>query len=157
MEVQWSMSIPERLSHALKPHLNEALFRTLVLEGGDKDLNDILPEESLQAQVKSLPVKLARKMIRQAKDRIAPLYESSQKLGQERFEKALQIATDSLNHANAARIERVKHLEAVNPLVTKDDIAAIEKLTAIEAKGMSQCEFNTSGVRMILCAPPGSL
>jgi ATP-dependent helicase HepA len=157
MEVQWSMTIPERLSHALKPHLSEALFRTLVLEGGDKDLNDVLPEEGLQAQIKSLPVKLARKMIRQAKDRIAPLYECSQKLGQERFNQALEIATESLNHANAARIERVKHLAAVNPLVTEEDVKAIEELTSIEAQGMSQCEFNTSGVRLILCAPPGSI
>ena len=156
-EVQWSITMPERFGHALKPHFNEALFRTLVLEGGDKDLNEVLPEAGLQAQVKSLPVKLARKMIRQAKDRISPLYESSQRLAQTRFELAMQATQQSLKKANDARIERITYLELVNPLVTKNDVTTLIAQTKAEAAALEQCEFVTSGVRMVLCAPPGTL
>jgi len=157
LEVQWSISIPERFGHALKPHMQNTLFRTLVLEGGDKDLDNVLQEESLQAQIKALPVKVARKMIRQAKDRIAPLYETSQKLAGSRFEESMEKTTDSLNRNNQARIERVTYLEQVNPLVTKNDIANVMKQTAMEELALEQCEFVTSGVRLILCAPPGSI
>jgi ATP-dependent helicase HepA len=157
LEVQWSMTVPERFSHALKPHMNDALFRTLVLEGGDKDLSSVLPEEGLQAQIKSLPAKIARKMIRQAKDRIAPLYESSQKLAQLRFEEALSNSTKSLISNNNARIERMSYLESVNPLVTSSDVELLRIQTEVEEEALSQCEFVTSGVRLILCAPPGSI
>ncbi len=157
LEVQWSMSIPERFGHAIKPHMNEAIFRTLVLEGGDKDLNAVLPEDALQQQIKSLPVKLARKMIRQAKERISPLYDVSQKLAQARFTQAMATTVESLTKANDARIERLAYLETVNPLVSKDDVEALVLQTEQEANALEQCEFVTSGVRLILCAPPGTL
>lgn len=157
LEVQWSVNVPERFSHALKPHLDDALFRTLVLEGGDKDLNQVLPEQALQAQVKTLPVKVARKMIRQAKDRISPLYESSLSLATERFDAAIQNAKTSLLKYNAGRVERTQYLESINPLVTAADVEDIKAATQLENEAIEQSEFVTSGVRMILCAPPGSL
>lgn len=157
MEVQWSVKWPERLTHALRPHIDNALFRTLILEGGDKDLNDVLPEKSLKTQVVSLPIKLARKMIRQAKDRIMPLYESSQTLANVRFNSIKADALASLTKANKARLERLSYLESVNPLVTKEDVKALKELTEKESQAMQQCEFITSGVRLILCAPRGSI
>lgn len=157
LEVQWSVTVPERFAHALKPHLDNALFRTLVVEGGAKDLNDVLPEAALQAQIKTLPVKVARKMVREAKERIGPLYDTSQKLASERFEQILSTTTDSLETANQDRIERMSYLSTVNPIVTDADVEKLKITTMLEEEALSQCEFTTSGVRMILCAPPGSL
>ena len=157
MEVQWSISMPERFGHAIKPHMSQSLFRTLVLEGGDKDLDAVLAEDSLQAQIKALPVKLARNMIRQAKDRIAPLYETSQRLAQLRFDQAMTESGQSLKHSNQARIERLTYLQTVNPLVSLDDVSALISQTEQEWAAHQSCEFITSGVRLILCAPPGSL
>ncbi|MFQ3231740.1 MAG: ATP-dependent helicase HepA [Reinekea sp.] len=157
LETQWSVVLPEMHIHAMKPHLDEALYRTLVLEGGDKDLANVLTEENLQEQIKTLPVKLARKMVRQAKDRINPLYDSSQKHAKMRFESILEKARKSSSDFNRARIERIKYLASVNPLVTEEDVEKLEHLIKVEAKAWDNCEFATSGVRMILCAPPGSL
>ena len=157
LEVQWSMSFAERYSHAIRPHMNETLFRTLVVEGGSNDLNTALPEDALQAQVKSLPVKLARKMIRQAKERIAPLYDVSQTLAQSRFDDVLANSVASFKKANDTRIERLKYLAKVNPIVTEADVSALISQTELETQALQQCEFVTSGVRLILCAPPGSL
>jgi ATP-dependent helicase HepA len=157
MEVQWSLSLPERFTSALRPHLDEALFRTLVLEGGEKDLNDVLPEAALQAQVKALPVKVARKMIRQSKERINPLYDASQKLATERFANTMAALKDSLSKSNTSRIERLEYLEKINPLVTAEDVTLLKQQTTAELAALEQCEFVTSGVRLILCAPPGSL
>lgn len=157
LEVQWSVKWPERYTHALRPHIDNALFRTLILEGGDKDLSEVLKEESLQAQVNSLPVKVARKMIRQAKARIMPLYESSQTVANARFSDNKAEAIGSLEKTNKARVERVSYLETVNPLVTQDDVETLKNLTAKEQQAMQQCEFVATGVRLILCAPPGSI
>ncbi|MDN3649462.1 SNF2-related protein [Reinekea marina] len=157
LETQWSVVLPEKHVHAMKPHLDEALYRTLVLEGGDKDLASILTEDSLQEQVKTLPVKLARKMVRQAKDRINPLYDASQKHARLRFNNILEKAKQSSFEFNRARLERIEYLASVNPLVTADDVEKLKQQIAIEADAWEHCEFATSGVRMILCAPPGSL
>ena len=157
MEVQWSVSVPERLTHALKPHLDTALFRTLVLEGGAKDLSGVLSEDALQAQIKTLPVKIARKMIREAKERISPLYETSQSLAEDRFNATLKETRASLVAANQARVERMSYLASVNPIVTQADVEKLKIQTLLEEEALSQCEFSTSGVRLILCAPPGSL
>lgn len=157
MEVQWSVSVPERFTHALKPHLDNALFRTLVLEGGEKDLNEVLPEATLQAQVKTLPVKVARKMIREAKSRITPLYDTSQTLAQDRFNQILEATTESLESSNHNRVERLDYLASVNPIVTTADVEKLKIQAMLEEEALSQCEFSTSGVRLILCAPPGSL
>ena len=157
MEVQWSVKWQERYTHALRPHIDNAIFRTLILEGGDKDLSDVLVEQSLQAQVRSLPVKVARKMIRQAKERIMPLYENSQKLASARFAAIQSSAEQSLVKTNRARVERVQYLEKINPLVTPVDVAAMQDLIELELDAIRQCEYVTAGVRLILCAPPGTV
>lgn len=157
MEVQWSVTIPQMFVHAIKPHVTESVFRTLVLEGGNKDLNDVLQEEALQQQVKSMPVKIARKMIRQAKDRISPLYELSQQFARERFAGVAAEASEALAAHNAARLERMKYLASVNNLVTEADVETLSNVIKDETSAMAQCEFTTSSARLILCAPPGSI
>jgi ATP-dependent helicase HepA len=157
MEVQWAVTIPQLYTHAIKPHITESVFRTLVLEGGNKDLNEVLKEETLQQQVKSMPVKIARKMIRQAKDRIPPLYELSQQFAKDRFNKVAHEASTALKVHNTARLERMKYLASVNKLVTEQDVALLSAQIEQETKAMEQCEFATSSARLILCAPPGSL
>jgi len=63
----------------------------------------------------------------------------------------------SLKHSNQARIERLTYLQTVNPLVSLDDVSALISQTEQEWAAHQSCEFITSGVRLILCAPPGSL
>lgn len=157
LEVQWSVIVPELFKHSIKPHLSDSIFRTLVLEGGNLDLNETLKEEAFQQQVKALPVKIARKMIRQAKDRIQPLYETSQQFGAAKFVASIEKAVESLQQANQARIERIRYLETVNSLVTQSDVDALIQQTESELDAIQSCDFVTSSARLILCAPPGSL
>lgn len=157
LEVQWSVKYPERFAHAIRPHVQEALFRTLTLEGGDSDLSNALPEAALEAQVKTLPLKVARKMIRQAKERISPIYESAQRSAETRFDTIKTQVIDALADHHRDALERLTHLETVNPLVTKADIASLELAQDMETIAAEQCEFQTDGVRLILCAPPGAL
>lgn len=157
LEVQWSVTYPERLTHAIRPHLKEALFRTLVLEGSGNDLNAVISEENLQKQVKTLPLKVARKMIQQAKERISPLYEVSQQIATQRFDDIKAHTLAALKKHNQARLERLTYLETVNPLVTEADVQRLEVQVELENAAAEYCEFVTTGVRMILCAPPGSI
>lgn len=157
LETQWSVRVPETLQHAMLPFLDEALYRTLVLEGGDKDLAEVLTESALQDQIKTLPVKVARKMIQQAKDRISPLYEGSQGHARSKFDAIIDTARTKAIAANKKRLERMEYLATINPLVTTDDVEQLKRQIAQEDGAWSECEFTTSAVRLILCAPPGSL
>ncbi|TXR53473.1 helicase-related protein [Reinekea thalattae] len=157
LEVQWSVNIPGLYQHSIKPHINESVFRTLVLEGGKKDLNDVLKEDALQQQVKAMPVKVARKMIREAKERISPLYDLSQTFAKQRFSEVIEQASNALNNHNAARLERMTYLAGINKLVTEQDIEALSQQIKAETAAMAECEFTTSSTRLVLCAPPGTL
>lgn len=157
METQWSLAVTEREAHALRPCLDENQFRTLVLEGGDKDLNQVLTAEALQAQLKPLPVKVARKMIRQAKDRISPLFDVSQTVASARFNDILAISESTLAESHRERLERLKYLAGINPYVTETDVMKLENRQMVEAAALSALGYECTGVRLILCAPPGSL
>ncbi|MFG1496511.1 helicase-related protein [Saccharospirillum sp. HFRX-1] len=157
LETQWRLAIPERSAHALKPHLNEGLLRTLTLEGGQSDLSQTLGQEVLQAQVKTLPVKTVRKLVQSAKERISPIFDVAQGHAQSQFEQTLSQARRSLAATNQARVERLQYLSGVNPLVTEQDVTKAQMQAELLDAAWDSVELQPAGVRLILCAPPGSI
>lgn len=157
LETQWRLAIPERSAHALKPHLNEGLLRTLTLEGGQSDLSQTLGQEALQAQVKTLPVKTVRKLVQSAKERIAPIFDLAQGHAQAQFVQTISQARASLAATNQARVERLQYLSGVNPLVTEQDVIKAQMQAELLDAAWDNVELQSAGVRLILCAPPGSL
>lgn len=156
LETQWRLAIPERSAHALKPHINDGLLRTLTLEGGRNDLSATLGAEVLQAQVTTLPVKTVRKLVQSAKERIPPIFDVAQGHAQVQFEQAIGQARQSLAATNQARIERLRYLAGVNPLVTEQDVSKAELQADFLDAAWDSVELQPAGVRLILCAPPGS-
>jgi ATP-dependent helicase HepA len=157
LEIQWQIAILPRLSHALKPYLNRNLLRTLTLEGGTTDLSTILTEDALAPQIKTLPVKMVRKMIHSAKERIPPIYEIGLGHAKEQFETALKNARQAHEAAAEAKIERTRYLAGVNPLVDEQDVMKAEMQAEMHGQAWDDVELQPVGVRMILCAPPGTV
>jgi ATP-dependent helicase HepA len=157
LEVQWQIAIPPRLSHALKPYLNRNLLRTLTLEGGTTDLSKALTEESLAPQIKTLPVKMVRKLIQSAKERIPPIYEVGLQHAKDQFDAAVETARKDHESASEARIERTRYLASVNPLVNDQDVMKAEMQAEMQRQAWDDVELQPVGVRMILCAPPGTV
>ncbi|MHA7878246.1 MAG: helicase-related protein [Saccharospirillum sp.] len=157
LEMHWQVSIPERVAHALKPWVNTSLIRTLMLEGGTTDLSRALPEASLEPQIRTLPKKTVRQLVQSAKARLNAIYESSLGYAQERFEAEIAQAREALNDSHEARIERTRYLAGINPMVTDRDISKAEMLAEMHDSAWQDVELVPVGVRMILCAPPGTL
>lgn len=157
LEIQWQIAILPRLSHALKPYLNRNLLRTLTLEGGTTDLSTILTEDALAPQIKTLPVKMVRKLIQSAKERIPPIYEIGLGHAKEQFETALKNARKAHEAAAEAKIERTRYLAGVNPLVDEQDVMKAEMQAEMHGQAWDDVELQPVGVRMILCAPPGTV
>ncbi|WP_108127062.1 helicase-related protein [Saccharospirillum mangrovi] len=157
LETQWRLSIPERSAHALRPHLDTGLLRTLTLEGGRSDLSQTLGQDVLQAQVSTLPIKTVRKLVQSAKERIPPLFDIAQGHAKTQFDQALANARASLAATNQARIERLQYLAGVNPLVTDQDVVKAQMQAELLDAAWDQVELQPAGIRLILCAPPGSL
>ena len=157
LEVQWKLAIPARTAHALRPHINNGLLRTLTLEGGTTDLSEALSESALEPQIKTLPIKTVRKLIQGAKDRIPPIYEIGLGHAQKRFDQELERARNAHVQANEARIERLRYLASVNPMVNEQDVMKAEMQAEMQETAWDDVELQPVGVRMILCAPPGSV
>lgn len=157
LETQWRLAVPERSGHALKPHLDDSLLRTLTLEGGRSDLSESLSQDVLQSQVTTLPVKTVRKLVQSAKNRIPPIFEVAQGHAQAQFEQALENGRRSLQRTSEARIERLRYLSGVNPLVTDQDVTKAEMQAELLQSAWDSVELQPAGIRLILCAPPGSL
>ncbi len=157
LEVQWQLAIPARTAHALKPFVNNSLLRTLTLEGGSTDLSGALSEAVLEPQIKTLPIKTVRKLVQSAKDRLPPIYEVGLGHAQSRFNEELERARKAHAAANEARIERLRYLAGVNPMVNEQDVMKAEMQAEMQETAWDDVELQPVGVRMILCAPPGSI
>ncbi len=157
LEIQWQIAIPPRLAHALKPYLNHNLLRTLTLEGGTADLSSALTEAALEPQIKTLPVKMVRKLIQSAKDRIPPIYDVGLGHAKAQFDAAVAEAREKHEAACDARIERTQYLASVNPLVNEQDVVKAEMQAEMQRQAWDDVELQPVGVRMILCAPPGTV
>ena len=157
LEVQWQIAIPPRLAHALKPYLNHNLLRTLTLEGGTADLSSALTEASLAPQIKTLPVKMVRKLIQSAKERIPPIYDVGLGHAKAQFDVAVADARREHEAASDAKIERTRYLASVNPLVNEQDVVKAEMQAEMQRQAWDDVELQPVGVRMILCAPPGTV
>lgn len=157
LEMHWQVSIPERVAHALKPWVNNSLIRTLMLEGGTTDLATALPEQALEPQIRTLPKKTVRQLVQSAKARLNAIYEASLGHAQQRYEVEIEQARQALRSNHEARIERTRYLASVNPMVTDRDVNKAELLAEMHDTAWDDVELVAVGVRMILCAPPGTL
>lgn len=157
LEVQWRLAIPERVAHALKPYVNNSQLRTVSLEGGTNDLSQALGEAALEPQLKTLPSKTVRRLIQSAKERIPPIYEIGLGHAQRQFEQEVTAARQALREANEDRIERIRYLASVNPMVHDEDVLKAEMQAQLHDSAWDEVELQPLGARMILCAPPGTI
>ena len=73
------------------------------------------------------------------------------------FDVAVADARREHEAASDAKIERTRYLASVNPLVNEQDVVKAEMQAEMQRQAWDDVELQPVGVRMILCAPPGTV
>lgn len=155
LEACFDLLIQSPQATACLPFLTDLSVRTLVLDVGEKDLSDVLPEESFEKSLTPVEKKLARKIILSRKDVLAQWYHKAEKFADAKRTGLVQQAVARVEDYFATEIERLEDLARRNPNV---DPAEVEMLRTRREKILhalqNQVQIQLSAIRLVVTTAP---
>jgi biopolymer transport protein ExbB/TolQ len=129
--------------------------RALVLDMGEKDLSDALPEIALQKSLTPADKKLARKIIQSRKDVLAQWYHKAEKFAEAKCDVLIKQAVGRVEEYFATEIQRLDELARRNPNVDPADVEALRRqqeniLHALQ----KQIQVQLSAIRLVVTTAP---
>lgn len=155
LETCFDMVIQSAQATACLPFLTDLSVRALVLDVGDKDLSDALPELSFEKSLTPADKKLARKIIQSRKDVLPQWYHKAEKFAEARCQGLLDQAVQRVQAYFSGEAQRLESLARRNPAVNMDEVAALrEKEAAIIHALQSQVQVQLSAIRLVVTTAP---
>ena len=109
------------------PYLPELSVRALVLDVGENDLSEALPEESLENSLQKVDKKLARKIVNTQKEQLSSWYHKAEVFAEQKRDQLIETACDSIKQHFSAEIQRLEVLAKRNPSVSAIDVHNLKK------------------------------
>ena len=155
LETCFDLLIQSPQATACLPFLTDLSVRALVLDMGEKDLSEALPELSFEKSLTAADKKLARKIIQSRKDVLAQWYHKAEKFADAKRALVVQQAVGRVEDYFATEIERLEDLARRNPNV---DLAEVEALRA-RREGIlhalrQQVQVQLSAIRLVVTTAP---
>ena len=155
LETCFDLLIQSSQATACLPFLTDLSVRALVLDMGEKDLSDALPELSFEKSLTPADKKLARKIIQSRKDVLAQWYHKAEKFADAKRAVLVQQAVGRVEDYFATEIERLEDLARRNPNV---DLAEVEALRSrrdgILHALRQQVQVQLSAIRLVVTTAP---
>lgn len=155
LETCFDLLIQSPQATACLPFLTDLSVRTLVLDMGEKDLSDALPEVSFEKSLAPVEKKLARKIIQSRKEVLTQWYHKAEKFADAKRAHLMQQAAGRVEAYFATEIERLEDLARRNPNVDPAEVAALHShrekiLHALQ----NQVQVQLSAIRLVVTTAP---
>lgn len=151
LETCFDINIQSEHSTAAKAFLPDINLRTLKLDISDKDISELLQENSLQNNLQKVEKHIARQIIQSKKDDIPTWFKQSENLAEVQKNKTLQIALGNAENYFAKEISRLKKLAQRNPSVSQDEIEALRQKAHGVCEALSHnAHLQLSAIRLIV-------
>ena len=139
------------------PFLDQQSVRTLVIEGGAKNLAAVLPEDKLEPSLMTPDKKLARNIIRSQKSLLPLWFENTEGLALQEKDTLVSQALKKVDAYFNQEKGRLERLVQINPSVDNSDISALDdKHNAIRSALVSNVKLHLSAVRLIVTSEPAN-
>ena len=155
LETSFDLVIQSAHATACLPFLTDLSVRALVLDMGEKDLSDALPEMPLQKSLTPADKKLARKIIQSRKDVLAQWYHKAEKFAEAKCDVLIKQAVGRVEEYFVTEIQRLDELARRNPNVDPADVEALRRrrediLHALQ----KQIQVQLSAIRLVVTTAP---
>lgn len=155
LETSFDLLIQSAQATACLPFLTDLSVRALVLDMGEKDLSDALPEIPLEKSLTATDKKLARKIIQSRKDVLAQWYHKAEKFAEAKCAVLLQQAVGRVEEYFATEIHRLDELARRNPNVDPGDVESLQRRReAILHALQKQVQVQLSAIRLVVTTAP---
>jgi ATP-dependent helicase HepA len=151
LETGFDLLIQSSQATACLPFLTDLSVRVLVLDGGNKDLSDVLPEISFEKSLTQVDKKLARKIIQSRKDVLPQWYAKAEKFAEVKREQLLNQAMQRVRTYFTTETQRLENLARRNPQVSPQEVDALRaKEQAIIHALQNQVQVQLSAIRLVV-------
>lgn len=151
LETGFDLVIQSPQATACLPFLTDLSVRVLVLDVGDKDLSDVLPEIPFEKSLTQVDKKLARKIIQSRKDVLPQWYQKAEKFAEDKREQLLSQAIQRVRTYFTTETQRLESLARRNPQVSPEEVAALRaKEQAIVHALQNQVQVQLSAIRLVV-------
>lgn len=153
MESQFRVEViaPEYLN--LSAYLPKQTLRVLLTEGG-KDLSNVATADKLNQLIERLDKTKARQVVKAKTDVINALFEQAKTTANHELAEIGQIASQNFGEYLDKEIGRLTRLQAVNPNVRDDEIAALQKMKDTGLSALTQLSLVSDCIRILVCVKP---
>lgn len=151
LETCFDIVVQSEFSADARPFLPSLALRTLKLDISDKNLAQLLPEDSLQNSLQKVDKHIARQIIQSKKDEIPVWFKQSEALAETQQKETISQAIANTQKYFSKEIARLEKLAKKNPSVSNDEIEALRiKAKAIEEALNHQTHIQLSAIRLIV-------
>ena len=125
----------------------------LLTEGG-KDLSNVATADKLNQLIERLDKTKARQVVKAKTDVINALFEQAKTTANHELAEIGQIASQNFGEYLDKEIGRLTRLQAVNPNVRDDEIAALQKMKDTGLSALTQLSLVSDCIRILVCVKP---
>lgn len=155
LETCFDLVIQSAQATACLPFLTDLSVRTLLLDVGDKDLSDALPEISFEKSLTAADKKIARKIIQSRKDVLPEWYHKAEKFAEAKSDGLLAQAVQRVKEYFSAESQRLENLARRNPQVNLEEVVALrDREAAIVQALQNQVQVQLSAIRLVVTTAP---
>lgn len=124
----------------------------VLLDGEGRDLSQRVGHEVLNRQVVPLEKMTARQVVKMQTEVIAHLYQQAEKTAKASIPDLQSRAQAQLAEKLGAEIKRLRALQAINPSIRDDEIAALEQQLALGSDYLNHVHIVSDALRIIVAA-----
>lgn len=154
LEVCYDLMIQSPYVKSCLPFLNNQSLRVVVLDMGDNDLSEALPEAALQANIGPVKKHLAREIIRARKAEIPDWFKKADAMAVDQRDAILAQACERAETFFSTEIDRLRSLRQRNSYISEAEIVALsEKRDAVQRAFTEHTQVHVSATRLIVITP----
>ncbi|MFL0808988.1 MAG: DEAD/DEAH box helicase family protein [Agarilytica sp.] len=151
LEACYDIVVQSDLSATCRPFLETFSIRTLALDISDKDLSELLPEQSLQDSIRDVKRHLGREIVQSKKNEIPNWYKKCENFAELKKEGILQNAQSKAKAYYDIEIQRLEQLNKRNPQQDDTEISLLQKLAArVDSAFSESAHLNLAAIRLIV-------
>lgn len=155
LEALFSVAIKAPNAQQAARFLSQPMLRIVVAEDNPKNLNSVLPRESLTGLLENAPKSLRKALVKDYRDQIDGLASSAEALALTEMDSVIDASIAQLQQRAKVELARLQQLQQRNNLIKQDDIVYQQRQFDDIADALQhKCKPQMTAVRLLVTYKP---
>ncbi|ODS23204.1 hypothetical protein AB835_10220 [Candidatus Endobugula sertula] len=155
LEVIFRLTIKDSVAVVANSYLSKSLLRVVVTLGDHKNLQGILPQDTLAKLIENASQPIRKVVVRDYQKEIQALFEQAQKIAQEEMQGIIQQSLSDLEQRSHLEQVRMEQLQERNDYVSAADVEQQKQHYSDMAIAIkAHCKLEVSAVRLLVTRKP---